>query len=154
MKGRDALGFAVAVVVALTIPASAGAASAPFVARGSAEQVQLTGASPGEKLTLVDKRGRKVEKKTAGSLGGIVFRKVEPGGGYTVRKGKGGPSTSGFRVLTTKGKPPNTDIYDQQIGSEYGYLKTRDGTELAINTYLPGPADAGPYPTLIEYSGY
>ncbi len=83
-----------------------------------------------------------------------MFRKVEPGGGYVVRKGKGGPSTPKFRVMTTKGKPPNTDVYNQQIGSGYGYLKTRDGTELAINTYLPGPADAGPYPTLIEYSGY
>ena len=83
-----------------------------------------------------------------------MFRKVEPGGGYVVRKGKGGPSTPKFRVMTTKGKPPNTDVYNQQIGSGYGYLKTRDGTELAINTYLPGPAEAGPYPTLIEYSGY
>ena len=148
------LGFAAAMAVALAIPASAGAQSATFTARGSAEQVELTGATPGEKLTLVDKQGRKVEKKTAGSLGGIVFRKVEPGGGYVVRKGKGGPSTPKFRVMTTKGKPPNTDVYNQQIGSGYGYLKTRDGTELAINTYLPGPADAGPYPTLIEYSGY
>ena len=102
-------------------------------------------ATPGEKLTLVDGQGRKVESKTAGSLGGIVFRKVEPGDGYGVRKGKGGPSTPQFRVMTHKGKPPSTDVYNQQIPlSGYGYLKTRDGTELAINIYLPGPADAAP----------
>src|SRR5207244_3348670 len=35
-----------------------------------------------------------------------------------------------------------------------GYLKTRDGTKLAIDVHLPGPADKGPYPTLVEYSGY
>ena len=32
--------------------------------------------------------------------------------------------------------------------------KTRDGTLLSINVRLPGPADQGPYPTVIEYSGY
>ena len=148
------LGFAVATAVALAIPATASAQGATFTARGSAEQVWVTGASPGEKLTLVDGHGHKVERKTAGPLGGIVFRKVDPGDRYRVRKGNGGPHSALIRVLTDKGKPPSTDIYNQQIGSGYGYLRTRDGTELAINTYLPGPADAGPYPTLIEYSGY
>ena len=42
--------------VALAIPATAGAQSATFTARGSAEQVQLTGAAPGERLTLFDKQ--------------------------------------------------------------------------------------------------
>ncbi|HEY8582403.1 MAG TPA: CocE/NonD family hydrolase, partial [Capillimicrobium sp.] len=36
----------------------------------------------------------------------------------------------------------------------YGYLTTRDGTKLAINVQLPGPASEGPYPTLVEYAGY
>ena len=33
-------------------------------------------------------------------------------------------------------------------------MKMRDGTKLAYNVALPGQAGAGPYPTLIEYSGY
>ena len=130
MKGRDAVGVVVGLAVALAIPAGASAATATFTARGSAEQVQLTGATPGEKLTLVDKQGKKVERKTAGSLGGIVFRHVEPGGGYRVKQGSA--QTPKFRVLTTKGAPPDPSIYDQQIpGSGYGYLTTRDGTKLA-----------------------
>ena len=36
----------------------------------------------------------------------------------------------------------------------YGYLTTRDGTQLAISVRLPGPVENGPYPTLVEYSGY
>ena len=49
--------------------------------------------------------------------------------------------------------PPSTKVYAQSIPSSgYGYLTTRDGTKLAIDVHLPsGP---GPYPTLVEYSGY
>jgi predicted acyl esterase len=36
----------------------------------------------------------------------------------------------------------------------YGYLETRDGTTLSVQVVLPGPADEGPYPTVVEYSGY
>ncbi|MDH4145809.1 MAG: CocE/NonD family hydrolase, partial [Acidimicrobiia bacterium] len=46
------------------------------------------------------------------------------------------------------------DVYDQALGEGYGYVQTRDGTTLAIYVTLPGPRDAGPYPTLVEYSGY
>jgi uncharacterized protein len=56
-------------------------------------------------------------------------------------------------VLPDRSAPPSTRIYDQRIPtSGYGYLTTRDGTKLAIDVRLPG--GPGPYPTLIEYSGY
>src|SRR6185503_11873101 len=52
-------------------------------------------------------------------------------------------------------KPASTKTYDQTLpAGGYGYLKTRDGTKLAIDVHLPGPAEDGPYPTVIEYSGY
>src|SRR5437588_559965 len=65
--------------------------------------------------------------------------------------------------------PPTTGIYNQTSpASGYGYLTTRDGIKLAINVHppqdvtkalpLPGVVPQvpphGPYPTLIEYSGY
>ena len=82
-----------------------------------------------------------------------MFRHIEPGGGYLVKQGSA--KTDRFRVLSDKSAPPDPSIYDQSMpGSGYGYLTTRDGTKLAVNTYLPGPVEAGPYPTLIEYSGY
>jgi predicted acyl esterase len=56
-------------------------------------------------------------------------------------------------VLSTRSAPPSTKIYDQAIpASGYGYLRTRDGTRLAINVRLP--AGPGPYPTVVEYAGY
>ncbi len=47
-------------------------------------------------------------------------------------------------------KPGSTDA------DGYGYLETRDGTELSVNVRLPDPwlYGAGPYPTVVQYSGY
>ncbi len=138
-----------------TIASAAKAPSvATYTARGSVEQAQVTGAGPGQRLKLVDRKSDVVAAKRAGSLGGIVFRHVPAGGGYRVKQAGGAQSPS-FRVLSRRSAPPNTDIYDQALpAGGYGYLTTRDGTKLAINVHLPGPADQGPYPTLVEYSGY
>ncbi len=136
-----------------------------FEARGSVEQVYVTGAAPGTKLKLIDRKGKRVAKDKANDLGSALFREVKPGGGYKV-KGAGGKSGA-LRVLTDKGAPPNTDIYNQTMPSSgYGYLTTRDGTELSytvhpatdITSILPGDIpslpNTGQTPTLIEYSGY
>lgn len=51
--------------------------------------------------------------------------------------------------------PPPQRFYDQQdLPTGYSYLETRDGTTLSVFVTLPGPPSNGPYPTLIEYSGY
>jgi hypothetical protein len=70
-------------------------------------------------------------------------------------------------VLSTQPAPPSTGVYNQTIPSNgYGYLTTRDGTQLSMYVHppqdvakaLPGvqlpPIPSGPTPTLIEYSGY
>jgi uncharacterized protein len=93
---------------------------------------------------------------------------VPPGDGYRVRaaNGESGPLT----VLSMRPRPPGTGMYNQSITSDgYGYLTTRDGTKLAIYVHppqdvssalplppglLPKVPAGGPYPTLIEYSGY
>jgi predicted acyl esterase len=153
---RTALPIA-ALVMAATFasPAAAqtGRAAAPFVARGSVEQVQVTGVSPGARLSLVDRRGRQVGSRRADSLGGLLFRNVRPGAGYRVRQG--GLRSGSVTVLPNRSAPPSTRTYGQTIpAGGYGYLTARDGTKLAIDVRLPGPADKGPYPTLVEYSGY
>ena len=113
----------------------------------------VTGARPGERLVLVNRHGARVADLPAGSLGGLVFRGVAPGPGYRVRPAGGGATSRAVTVLPDRSAPPSTRIYDQQIPSSgYGYLTTRDGTKLAIDVRLPG--GPGPYPTLIEYSGY
>jgi uncharacterized protein len=157
-----------AAVVALVFTTgvdSASAATASFSARGSAEQVYVTGATAGEQLTLVDGAGAIVATRDANSLGGALFRTVAPGSGYHVRASDGTESDS-LTVLTNQPAPPSTDVYNQAIPPEgYGYLATRDGTQLAIYVHppqdaakalgvQPPPVPAGPTPTLIEYSGY
>jgi hypothetical protein len=57
--------------------------------------------------------------------------------------------------MPDRSAPPSTKLYDQKLpAAGYGYLRTRDGTSLAIDVRLPGSASGGPYPTLIEYAGY
>jgi len=131
--------------------ACVGVAQARLTARGSVEQVQVTGVRSHARVTLLNNVGHKVKSRKADSLGGLVFRGVKPGRGYRVQSG--GAKSPRFTVLSTRSAPPSTSIYKQTIPtSGYGYLTTRDGTKLAIDVHLPG--GSGPYPTLIEYSGY
>lgn len=134
-------------LAALALPA---AASARLVVRGSVEQVQVTGAHPGARLTLTEPGARAVTQR-AGSLGGAVFRGVRAGGGYRVAQGA--DRSPAVRVMPDRSAPPSTAGYRQRIPREgYGYLTTRDGTKLAIDVHLP--SGKGPFPTLIEYAGY
>jgi predicted acyl esterase len=135
----------VALAAAITLVPAA-SAEAAFNARGSVNQVQVTGAKPGSLLLLKNRRGKRVAVQRAGRLGGAVFRGVKAGHGYQLRGKR-------FTVFPNRSKPPSPKLYDQKIPtSGYGYLRTRDGTKLAIDVRLPsGP---GPYPTLFEYAGY
>jgi uncharacterized protein len=156
---------AAALALALTVPA---AAAEGFSAQGSVEQVYVTGLRAGANISLFDRAGRRVATKEANRLGGLLFRRVDPGRGYRVGPSGGGRKSGPLRVLSTRPRPPSTDIYDQEVPSDgYGYLTTRDGTKLAINVHPPSdvsdvlPTDSlpplpsgGPTPTLIEYSGY
>jgi uncharacterized protein len=152
----------------LLVPGRAGAAETPsFDAHGSVEQVYATHLSAGAEVSLYDSQGQEVATKSADNLGGVLFRNVAPGGGYTVGLASGGPRSAPLQVLTTQSAPPSIDVYNQSIPSSgYGYLTTRDGTKLAIYVHppqdvthvVPGlelpPLPSGPTPTLIEYSGY
>ncbi len=152
----------------LAAAGSAGAAGAGFSAHGSVEQVYVTGLKPLSRATLLDASGDAVKTQRADRQGGLLFRHVKPGGGYRVQRTTGGAKSGPLKVLTTKPKPPSTKVYGQDIApSGYQYLKTRDGTKLAIDvhppsdvtTVVPGlhppPSQPGsPTPTLIEYSGY
>jgi uncharacterized protein len=156
-------------LLALLLLAPAAGAAAPE-AHGSVEQVYATGLPGGAKVVLLNRKGKKLATEGADEQGGVLFRKVKPGGGYRLRLASGGPKSAPVRVLTASSAPPNTDIYNQAIpASGYGYLTTRDGTQLAIDVHPPQDVTkavplppgvelptlpAGQTPTLIEYSGY
>lgn len=122
-------------------------------ARGSVEQVYVLDAEPGEELTLMDGSGSAVMSGTADADGSLIFRLVPAGENYEV-VAESGPEVEVGTVLQ-RDQHPDQSFYDnQKIHQGYGYLETRDGTLLAVNVLLPGPESEGPYPTVVEYSGY
>jgi hypothetical protein len=154
MRRTWTLGAVVLLVLAITVaPGVAVAKGAALRAHGSVQQVYAVGLAPHQRVVLLNRRGATVTTQRADSLGGIVFRNVTPGAGYRLRAG--GRRSAAVTVLPDRSAPPTTRIYDQRLpAGGYGYLRTRDGTSLAIDVRLPGPADKGPYPTLVEYAGY
>jgi predicted acyl esterase len=126
---------------------------ADFVAHGSIEELYVTDATAGTELELARDDGSVVQTATADDQGMLIFRNVAPAAGYVVASGSGADLRAAAPVtVTSTDDTPDPSLYQQQIGSGYGYLRTRDGTTLAINVIFPkGP---GPYPTVIEYSGY
>jgi uncharacterized protein len=161
--------LSVGLFVSLLVGGAAAAAPA-FTARGSVEQVYVTGGTPGQQLALLNGSGKTVATRTVNSLGGLLFRNVPAGSGYRVRPAAGGEASGPLTVLSRDPAPASAGIYNQSIARDgYGYLTTRDGTKLAINVHAPQdvadvlplpegvelpPVPTGPTPTLIEYSGY
>src|SRR3954468_8347908 len=165
--------------IALVFASSAVAAS--FDARGSTEQVDVTGLTPNAPVSLLDSSDSIVQTRNANSRGGALFRDVSPGSGYTVQSGA---ETSDPLTVTqdpikagTSVAPSDPSIYNQTLLSHgYGYMTMRDGTKLAYDVHpptdvanslplpaaltnaitaaAPPPSSLNPSPTLVEYSGY
>lgn len=134
----------------------ANAEPATFDAHGSVNQVYITDSAPNSVLELVGADSYVVTSGTTDSEGSLIFREVAVGSGYHIVSGFPGQlaASEAFEV-TAWDDPPEQSFYsEQEIGGGYGYLRTRDGTLLAIKVVLPGPPEDGPYPTVIEYSGY
>jgi predicted acyl esterase len=124
--------------------------------RQSVEQLAVTHAQPGVTIELTDSTGAVIQSGTADALGSLMFREVPPASGYVVRT-KTSPEQvrSGLRVMTVDESQPAQSFYDEQVlGEGFGYITTRDGTKLSVFVTLPGPASKGPYPTVVNYSGY
>src|SRR5690606_22101960 len=125
-------------------------------ARGSVGQVHVTHAEPGTALELWDAANQPVAEGEADALGSLIFREIPPGEGYRVvstahPRGFSAP----LEVLSFENSTPPQSFYDQQVLEPgYGYLTTRDGTKLSVFVSLPGPPEEGPYPVLVNYSGY
>jgi uncharacterized protein len=148
------------------------AAPSGFNAAGSVEQVYATGLAGGAQASLITPQGDVLYTQNATDLGGVLFRNVPPGNGYRVRLDADGTISDPLVVHDDDPAPWDPSIYQQSIPpGGYGYLTTRDGTQLAYmvhpptspagqpglppDTQLPnGPDFLPPYPTLIEYSGY
>jgi predicted acyl esterase len=152
----------VAAASALVMPivwvpaANAGPAPATFVVQGSVEQLAVTHATAGAAVALDDGTGHQVGNGTVDAQGSFLFRTVTAGSGYRVIQTDAGTVTTSrpVKVLSPTFVPPESFYRSQNLQPGFGYITTRDGTKLSAMITLPGPANKGPYPTVIEYSGY
>jgi predicted acyl esterase len=127
-----------------------------FSVRESVEQLHVTHAVPGAELEVWGASGQVVAEGTADWQGSLVFRELEPGSGYrVVTAALPREASAPLTVQSIEGSTPAQAFYDAQVLEPgYGYITTRDGTQLSTFVTLPGPIEEGPYPTLINYSGY
>ena len=131
--------------------------TATFTARAGVLQVFVTHAKEDSELALKDANEATVATGKADHLGSLVFRNVPAGDGYRVHSVGATPAAfSGpLHVWGVQESKPTQAFYQaQSIKVGNGYITTRDGTTLAYFATLPGPADKGPYPTIVNYSGY
>ena len=132
--------------------------SASFTAFGGVNQASVLDAPKKADLVLADRSDHVVASGTADQYGSLVFYDVTPGGGYTVRHVDGArvEGTKGFSVLDAN-ETPKPELYtSQKLEQGLNYVKMRDGVELAMTVRLPPnkKLSDGPFPTVIEYSGY
>lgn len=132
----------------LSAPGAPATAAGGLDAHGSVNQVYATGLTPGATVTLVDAHGNTVATRTANPLGGVLFRDVPEGPGYVVRSGAA--SSAPLTVHDDSPTPWDTSFYSQTLPAEgYGYLTTRDGTQLAYTVHPPtSPAGVIDLPSL------
>ena len=129
-------------------------AASDWEVRPGTEQITVERAHPGDTLT-VWQQGAPVASGTVDEQGSLLFRNLAPGGGYTVQSST---ESTGSLLVASPTDVPDTALYQTKQtllpAGGFGYINTRDGTTLSANVILPGPADKGPYPTVVEYSGY
>ena len=147
-----AVGTAALLPTAVTAGGGGDAPPVSFVVQGSVEEVAVTGATAGTTLTLVDRGGDEVASEAVDDQGAVLFEDVAPGRGYRVQLDDS--SSEPVRVLGRDDHPPRSFYEGQTLQPGYNYIETRDGTRLAATVRLPGPVEEGPYPTVVEYSGY
>ena len=133
-------------------------ATAEFSAYGGIDQATVVDAAPDTAVTLVDGDGDEVASGATDRFGSFIFREVAPGEDYRVVADEGGSTvrTEAFRVLAETDTPPQSFYEDQDLQEGLNYLRARDGVTLAATVRLPPGTtlEDGPFPTLIEYSGY
>lgn len=127
---------------------------ATFVVTGGWEQVLVTGATAGQELELISGKDKVVQTISADTQGVVLFRKVSSGS-LTVRSPQTKTQSAPVDVRALDAVAPEGFYSNQTLTAPgFGYLTTRDGTTLSINVMLPGKVDKGPFPTVVEYSGY
>lgn len=153
----------------------------PFKIIEGVEQLTVTGAEAKTPLTLYDPDGKELVTLVTDKYGQAHFAYIpaEPttfitgddgelptydgsslkrGYGYVIRNNQATPPivTRKLRVLGVDDHPSVALYEKQKLGKGVNYLEMRDGTLLSAAVWLPDPVicGEGPWPTVVEYSGY
>jgi predicted acyl esterase len=140
----------------LVLGALAQAGSLPAaVVQPNVGYISILDATPGDTLKLVHPEKGEVASGQVDAFGSLLFPFLEQGTTYTIENAAGGDPIQAT-VLRFEDHPPQS-FYEEQVLTEgYQYIRMRDGTLLAAMVRPPlGKTMAdGPFPTVIEYSGY
>ncbi|WP_426572129.1 CocE/NonD family hydrolase [Aquihabitans sp. McL0605] len=141
------------VPTAVLAASSAPAAAAAFNVRGSVNQVYTWGHPVGSTVELRSPANALVDSGPADAQGAKAFRDLAAGAGYTVVEG--GTTSSAVTVTDPTDNPPQSFYGTTPALNEgYGYITMRDGTTLSANVTFPNDGSTGPWPVLLDYSGY
>ncbi|BAN03400.1 CocE/NonD family hydrolase [Ilumatobacter coccineus] len=120
--------------------------------RAGVEQITLNGATPGTTIDVMAGDDT-VASGAVDDFGTFIARGLDADLDHRLRTDDG--VTEPIDVLARDEHPDPAFYAEQRLPAPgFGYLETRDGTLLSVNVVLPGPAEDGPYPTVVEYSGY
>ncbi len=137
--------------VAETLPALA---PATFTVQPGVQQIAVLDAEPGTELSVINGTTT-IATGTVDEQGALLFREVAEGDGYMVASDT--EAATDITVMSPGATPPASLYTEEQTllpAGGFGYIVTRDGTTLSANVLLPGPIENGPFPTVVEYSGY
>jgi len=142
-----------AALLALAAPAPAGAA---FALQEGIGFLAVQDAAPGAEIALFDARGAELARAHADAMGSLVFRDLAQGARYVVRETASGGQATRARTRRFKDHPPDSFYRAQTLVEGFQYIEARDGTRLAamVRPPLGRTLEEGPFPTVIEYSGY
>jgi hypothetical protein len=146
-----------AVLVGLALlPGLRAVAAGAFQVRAGIGFVAVSDAAPGTELVLEDARGREVGRGTADRFGSLVFRDLRQGRGYAVRDAAAGGDATPVTPLEFRDHPDAAFYARQTLTEGFQYIEARDGTLLAamVRPPLGRTLADGPFPTVVEYSGY
>ena len=155
------LAVTLALLGATTVPAQAQVepGEVSFTVTGGLEQLWVTEAPVGAQVEVARWHGQNggirlnhVTTLTVDEYGAALARLLEPGD-YAVTIGDETVWSVGVSAVENS-TPPQSFFDDQELVEGFQYIETRDGTTLSAYVVLPGPIEDGPYPTVVEYSGY
>lgn len=118
-------------------------------------QLLVSDAEPGITVELLDTEGATVATTVVEGDGTGFFRDLPSGPLVPTVVRDSVAVAIGATIELPDASPPAQSFYEaQNLATGYSYLETRDGTTLSVFVTLPGAPSNGPYPTLVEYSGY